>query len=318
MNTLIQNKLNKSKNTSDMLLSHSNEVIFANEVFDNRIYFDEISTSTLNNKIIKWLKHSLWNLIISPFFLFSCILLYIFAPSKIFGEKVRTAFLRTITVYIKRIFDIIGAVVGIILSSVFFLMLPILIKLDSNGPVFYSQVRVGQNRRKKNRRIISASILENRRNGDRRKQNSYGKPFVIYKFRTMREDAEKKCGPVWASDNDPRITPIGRILRFTHLDELPQLYNILKGDMSFVGPRPERPYFVNQLVKAIPGYINRLNVKPGLTGLAQIKTGYDYSIESVKTKLHYDLEYYKNGNLVSYFKIMFVTIFKTMIGKTRI
>jgi lipopolysaccharide/colanic/teichoic acid biosynthesis glycosyltransferase len=134
----------------------------------------------------------------------------------------------------------------------------------------------------------------------------------------MREDAERKCGPVWASDNDPRITSVGRILRYTHLDELPQLYNIIKGDMSFVGPRPERPYFVNQLVEEIPGYAKRLNVKPGLTGLAQIKTGYDYSIESVKTKLHYDLEYCKNGNLVSYFKIMFVTIFKTVIGKAKI
>jgi len=317
MSTLIQSKVMKSKKSTDLLLSHPNEVLFAKEVFDNQIYLDEIRSSAINNKIIRWLKCSLWNWIICPFFLLSSIFLYIFAPSKIFNEKVRTAFLRTLTTYIKRILDIIGAVIGLILSSLFFLILPILIKLDSKGPVFYTQVRVGQNRRKKNRRIISASILENRRNGDRRKQKSYGKPFVMYKFRTMREDAEKKCGPVWASDNDPRITQLGRILRATNIDELPQLINILKGDMSFVGPRPERPHFVTKLATQIPEYTDRLNVRPGLTGLAQIKTGYDYSLESVKKKLTYDLEYCQNGTLHSYFKIMFLTLFKSITGKIK-
>jgi lipopolysaccharide/colanic/teichoic acid biosynthesis glycosyltransferase len=119
------------------------------------------------------------------------------------------------------------------LSSIFFLILPVLIKLDSRGQVFYSQLRVGRNRRRQNRRSLSVATSANQRNGDRRTAGFYGKPFNIYKFRTMREDAEKKCGPVWASDNDPRITSVGRLLRRTHLDELPQLFNILKGDMSF-------------------------------------------------------------------------------------
>jgi len=219
---------------------------------------------------------------------------------------------------LKRSCDILFAIIGLILSSVLFLILSILIKLDSKGPIFYMQMRVGQNRRRKERRAITTTISEDRRNGDRRKLDSYGKPFVIYKFRTMSKDAEKKCGPVWASDNDPRITPIGQILRYTNLDELPQLINILKGDMSFVGPRPERPYFVSQLANQIPGYTNRLNIKPGLTGLAQVKTSCDYSLESVRNKLNYDLEYCNNGNLLSYFKIMFITLFKIIMGKINI
>jgi len=318
MSTLIQSNATKSDRSNKLLLTYPNDVITSDQVFENSNYFDNLSSSGINNKFIKWLKHHTWKWIISPFFLMGSILIYALVPSKAFSEKFKKKSFKTLSVYTKRLIDITGAIIGLILSSIVFLVIPILIKLDSKGPVFYSQIRVGRNRRGKNRRIIMASISENRRNGDRREMVNYGKPFVIYKFRTMREDAEKKCGPVWASDNDPRITPLGRILRATHLDELPQLINILKGDMSFVGPRPERPHFVNKLAVDIPKYAERLKVKPGLTGLAQVKTGYDYSLESVKKKLSYDLEYCKNGNLVSYFKIMFVTFFKSFAGKIKI
>jgi len=320
MSILIHSKATSIDRSRKLLLNYSSDAIASDQIFENSNYFNNLSSSGAynNNKFLKWLKYNTWKLIISPFFLLGSILIYILIPSKVFDEKYQRKLLKTLTVYAKRLLDVIGAVIGLILGSVIFLLLPILIKLDSKGPVFYSQTRVGLNRRRKNRRIISASISANRRNGDRRAMVNHGKPFVIYKFRTMREDAEKKCGPVWASDNDPRITPLGRILRATHLDELPQLINILKGDMSFVGPRPERPHFVNKLASEIPMYVDRLKVKPGLTGLAQVKTGYDYSIESVKKKLNYDLEYCKNGNLVSYIKIMFVTFFKSFAGKIKI
>jgi len=219
---------------------------------------------------------------------------------------------------VRRFLDIVGAITGLLLSSILFLVLPFLIKLDSRGPVFYTQLRVGKNRRKHERRCITIEMTKNRRNGERRKMHSYGKPFVIYKFRTMKEEAEKKCGPVRTSDNDPRITSIGRILRYTHLDELPQLINILKGDMSFVGPKPERPYFVHQWAVNIPGYSERFKIKPGLTGLAQVKTGHGYSIECITEKLEYDLEYCQDGNVKSYFKILLMTLVKSAIGTSKL
>ena len=237
--------------------------------------------------------------------------------SQIITWYLKLTFVKGLNSYIKRLFDILGAVIGLLFSSVLFIIIPILIKLDSKGPVFYKQLRVGKNRRQKYRRRITADIHLERRNGDRRKCNLKGKAFVIYKFRTMREDAEKKCGPVWASENDPRITTIGKILRYTHIDEIPQLLNIFKGDMSFVGPRPERPHFVVQLSAEIPGYTERLNVKPGLTGLAQINCGYDRSIENVKAKLNYDLLFCQNGNIYSYIKILLLTIRKTVFGKLK-
>lgn len=219
---------------------------------------------------------------------------------------------------IKRILDITGAAVGLILSSGLFIIFPILIKLDSSGPAFYTQTRIGRDRRVKERRKCSSEMIMNRRNGDRRGNNHYGKPFKIYKFRTMREDAEKKCGPVWASDNDPRITTVGRILRSFNLDELPQLINILKGDMSFVGPRPERPFFINQLAYKIPGYAERQKAKPGLTGLAQLKTDDDASLDNAKTKLMFDLQYCQNKNLGSYFKIISLTLARSFSGSIKI
>ena len=133
----------------------------------------------------------------------------------------------------------------------------------------------------------------------------------------MKDGAEKKCGPVLASVNDPRVTTIGRILQYRYVDKLPRLINILKGEMSFVGPKPERPYLVNQFVRQNPDYKKRFSVKPGLTGLAQIKTDSDYSPENIKLKLTYDLTYCENKNLKSYFKIIFLTIVQILIKKIK-
>lgn len=169
---------------------------------------------------------------------------------------------------VKRVFDLILSAIGIVLTAPLFPLIALAIKLNSKGPVFFSQERVG---------------LET----DTKKST-----FRMVKFRTMYQDAESRTGPVWATDNDPRITRVGRILRKARLDELPQLYNVLVGDMSLIGPRPERPHFVNELDKSIPYYNERVTgVKPGITGLAQINCEYDTSVESVKTKLYYDHAY---------------------------
>lgn len=307
--------------TSKLMLPDLEEFIISNKAFGQEIYINksgDVTYINLGNRVIIYVKRGIWSLIISPSVLLCSLFIYALAPLKVFKEEIKSLLLYRLNVKIKRLLDMIGAIICLLLCSVIFPIISLLIKLDSKGPVFYMQIRVGQNRRRRNRRKINADIYTDRRNKDRRKNNLYGKPFVIYKFRTMREDAEKKCGPVWASKNDPRITPLGRILRYTHLDELPQLINILKGEMSFVGPRPERPYFVAQLAAKIPGYLERLNVKPGLTGLAQINCGYDDSVESVVNKLKYDLHYNCNGSPYSYVKILFMTIVKTILGKIKI
>jgi len=167
------------------------------------------------------------------------------------------------------------------------LIVSIAIKLDSKGPVFYKQERSGLN----------------------------GKVFNILKFRSMIKDAEKQSGPVWSTKDDPRITRVGRIIRKLRLDEIPQVINVLKGEMSFVGPRPERPYFVEKLSEEIPLYKRRLRVRPGITGWAQVKHKYDESIEDVKTKLRYDLFYIENISLRMDLKIIFRTVFVVLFGK---
>ena len=162
----------------------------------------------------------------------------------------------------------------------------IAIKLDDHGPVFYSQERIGL----------------------------YGKPFTVYKFRTMRTDAEK-FGAQWATKKDPRITRIGRFLRKTRIDELPQILCVLKGDMSMVGPRPERAVFIGKLREQIPFYISRLKMKPGLTGWAQVCHHYDTSIEDVQIKLQYDMYYYENMSLLLDFQILVRTVYVVLTGK---
>lgn len=222
---------------------------------------------------------------------------------------------RVISERLKRIVDIAGASVGLLLTAPIFVIVPILIKLDSPGPALFRQQRVGQNRRNGNRRRVNAELTSERRNGDRRKQNYHGKPFYIFKFRTMRQDAEKYSGPIWASKNDPRITSLGRFLRTSRLDEIPQLINVLRGDMSLVGPRPERPFFIEKLRSQIDSYDQRMHVKPGITGLAQVKAGYDQDIDDVRKKLGFDLEYIRRRGVVQDLKIMMKTVVVMIAGK---
>lgn len=179
----------------------------------------------------------------------------------------------------KRAFDVFFAMIGLLLASPIMIITALAIKLDSRGPVFYLQDRVGQN----------------------------GKEFKVIKFRSMRQDAESS-GPQWASQNDPRITRVGRIIRKLRIDELPQFINMLKNDMSFVGPRPERRYFIDQLQEVIPFYAMRLYVKPGVTGWAQINYPYGDSIDDAKEKLKYELYYMKHRSLWLDLSIIFQTV----------
>ena len=144
--------------------------------------------------------------------------------------------------------------------------------------------------------------------------NNFGCPFTIYKFRTMRTDAEKN-GAKFATQGDARVTPIGRFLRRTRIDELPQLWNVLRGDMSLVGPRPERPEFMKELSTHIPGYVDRLGLKPGLTGIAQVVNGYDNELEGFRRKVAYDLLYLQNCCLVNDLKILARTFRVVITGE---
>ena len=187
----------------------------------------------------------------------------------------------------KRASDFFLSVAGLTITSPLLIFVAILIKLNSKGPVLYKQNRVG-----KNEQI-----------------------FQIYKLRTMRVDAEKYTGVVWAKENDPRITPIGRILRKVHIDEIPQLFNVIKGEMSIVGPRPERPELVRDLKRVIRDYEKRLQVKPGITGLAQIWHKYDETIEDVKKKIKYDILYIKKMCLLVDLRILANTFVVVLTGR---
>jgi len=191
------------------------------------------------------------------------------------------------TRFIKRMLDLSLSVIGSIVAAPIMLLTAIAVKLDSAGPAVYTQERVGEN----------------------------GRIFKIYKFRSMRVDAEEGGMPLWASDDDPRITRVGRLIRLARLDELPQLWNVMNGDMSFVGPRPERPFFVEQLVQEIPFYMQRHAVKPGLTGWAQVKYQYGSSIEDATEKLRYDLYYIKHLSIVFDLTIVIDTVKVILFGK---
>lgn len=178
---------------------------------------------------------------------------------------------------LKRILDIVVALLGFLAALPFMLLTAIAIKIFDPGPVFYSQERSGR----------------------------YEKPFKVYKFRTMRVDAEKLSGPMLAQENDPRITRLGAFLRAVRLDELPQIWNVLVGDMSIVGPRPERPFFVEQFKQEIPEYVYRMNVKPGITGLAQVYGKYN---TTAYDKLIYDLVYIQNAGIRADLTIIIQTV----------
>jgi sugar transferase (PEP-CTERM system associated) len=187
----------------------------------------------------------------------------------------------------KRIIDIVVSIVGMLLSLPIALITAIAIKLDSPGPILYSQERIGQNE----------------------------VPFTLYKFRSMTADAESMSGPQWAGKDDPRVTRVGRILRKLRIDELPQIINVLKGDMSFVGPRPEREFFVSKLKDTIPYYSLRFTIKPGITGWAQISYPYGDSEEDAVEKLQYDLYYTKYMSPVFDLQILFETVKVVLLGK---
>ena len=178
------------------------------------------------------------------------------------------------------------AFVGLIVAAPLMALTGIAIRLDSPGPILYCQDRVGEN----------------------------GRVFTLCKFRSMRADAENGT-PVWAKEKDDRVTRVGRFLRLARLDELPQLWNVLKGDMSFVGPRPERPFFVEQLAAAIPFYMERHAVKPGVTGWAQVKYRYGSSIEDAMEKFRYDLYYIKHLSIVFDLTIVVDTVKVILSGK---
>ncbi len=216
---------------------------------------------------------------------------------------------------LKRTLDIAGALVGLVLTSPLWLIIPVVIKLDSAGPVFYTQTRVGINRRKRDRRCFNRTAESDRRDCDRRRADYMGKPFQVLKFRTMVQDAEKASGPVWAVKGDSRITRFGALLRRTRMDEIPQFINVLKGEMALVGPRPERPNFVRDLSTRVTGYSARLEVKPGLTGLAQVENGYDTTVAGVADKIKYDLQYIREWSLLTDIKIMLRTVVVVFTGR---
>jgi len=222
---------------------------------------------------------------------------------------------------LKRINDIVVSATMLVLLSPVMMLVALAVRVTSRGPVIFSQTRVGLNLRQKPRdrrqqaaEVATADVAERRGTGiDRRRDSGYGKPFTLYKFRTMKIDAEKN-GAQFAVKGDPRVTCIGRFLRKTRLDELPQLWNVLRGEMSLVGPRPERPEFIDKLSAEIPNYINRLGLKPGLTGVAQVVNGYDNNIESFKRKVNLDLLYLQNCCFWNDLKIMFRTIRVVLTG----
>ncbi|RPH64909.1 MAG: sugar transferase [Acidobacteria bacterium] len=170
-------------------------------------------------------------------------------------------------IQLKRAFDLTFSIAGLLAVLPLMIVIAAAIWASDRGPVLFTQERVGWRRR----------------------------TFRMLKFRTMVMDAEHATGPIWSWDGDPRVRRVGRILRATHLDELPQLWNVLRGEMSFVGPRPERAVFVEQLEQVIPGYTHRLAIRPGITGLSQLRNGYDESLRTVQRKIRYDLLYVRRG-----------------------
>lgn len=187
----------------------------------------------------------------------------------------------------KRILDIVVSLVGLLFLMLLYAIIAIAIKVTSPGPVFYRQERVGL----------------------------HGEIFTMWKFRTMYADAEKNTGPIWANANDDRVTPIGKFLRKTRLDETAQFFHVLSGKMSIIGPRPERPSIVRELKDQIPYYIRRLQSKPGITGWAQVNLDYDRELNDVRRKLHHDLYYIQNNSVSLDFAILLRTIQTVVTGR---
>lgn len=202
----------------------------------------------------------------------------------------------------QRFANVTLAALALLLASPLLIVVAVLIKLTSRGPIFYMQARVGLDRRER------ANLLDHEPLYDRRIRNLGGRAFMIYKFRSMTVDAENRSGAVWATQTDARVTKIGRVLRKTRIDELPQLINVLKGDMNIVGPRPERPSIFLRLSEEITEYSRRQRARPGITGLAQINQSYDSCLDDVRRKVRYDLEYLERRGLLEDCKIMVMTL----------
>ncbi|MGO9864390.1 MAG: TIGR03013 family XrtA/PEP-CTERM system glycosyltransferase [Terriglobales bacterium] len=199
----------------------------------------------------------------------------------VFGEGFRRS---ASFILVRRVISIVISLIGLVVSLPLIPLIMLAIRLDSKGPIFYTQERVGKG----------------------------GRIFKVVKFRTMRQDAEAASGPKWAGNNDPRVTRVGKFLRSARLDEIPQLWCVLKGDMAFVGPRPERPEFIALLSKEIPYYGMRHMVRPGITGWAQVKYKYGSTVHDAREKLQYDLFYIKNASIGLDLMIMFLTV-KTVL-----
>lgn len=209
---------------------------------------------------------------------------YVHAGWLIFGDGFSQGAFRTVA---KRLFDLLCSLLLLALAAPLMLVTMLLIKFESHGPALYRQTRVGLD----------------------------GKPFDVIKFRSMRADAEKDGKPQWAQLKDDRITKVGHVMRKFRIDELPQLFNVIKGEMSLVGPRPERPFFVDQLTQQIPYYAVRQSVKPGVTGWAQVRYHYGATVEDSQQKLQFDLYYVKNNSLFLDLVILFETVAVVLMGK---
>jgi sugar transferase (PEP-CTERM system associated) len=209
---------------------------------------------------------------------------YLNAGWLIFGDGFNQGAWRSL---VKRTFDVFCSILLLLVSAPVMLLAALVVRLESPGPIFYRQERTGQG----------------------------GKPFSVIKFRSMRNDAERDGRPVWASANDARVTRFGAVMRKLRIDELPQLFNVLRGDMSLVGPRPERPFFVEQLTQEIPFYALRHSIKPGVTGWAQVRYPYGATVEDSLQKLQYDLYYVKNHTLLVDLVVLMETVGVVLTGK---
>ncbi len=203
----------------------------------------------------------------------------------------------------RRLLNVVVAGVGLVLALPLGLVIAALIKLTSRGPVLFTQTRVGLDRR----------ALSRAGGNTRRELDLGGRPFTMYKFRTMHVERGER--EVWAQQDDPRVTSIGRLLRKLRLDELPQLFNVLRGDMNIVGPRPEQPAIFVYLREQVEGYQRRQRVRPGITGWAQINLAYDQSVEDVRRKVALDLEYIHRQSALEDFKIMCRTLPVMVLGR---
>ena len=197
-----------------------------------------------------------------------------------------------------RVFNVVLATLMLIVASPIMLIAAIAVRLSSKGPIFYMQERVGLDRRWTRSHALN----------ERRRQDLGGAPFTIYKFRSMKVDAEVNGQAVWATKDDDRVTRVGKIIRASRIDELPQLFNVLRGDMNVVGPRPERPSIFVRLREQIAEYPVRQRVKPGITGLAQVSNPYDQCLDDVRRKVMYDMEYMRRQSLFEDMRIMLKTV----------